>query len=265
MTFANSSSAPEQNQSKRPSAKGDAPTTGSKGTEIPFRVVVPIVLIGAVVLLMGLPLGAVFIVNSSGCCFANGPEGVVTFWAALTAGFLALFGMLITGVFIITAFKVDDKARAEAWEAADKAVTSYLNRYSEKELQKIAEIKGELCQKIAEIKEELCQKIAEIKGRIEKAVQSIETQRAAAAEAIANEQQAATEAANESKREIEAARAGVEEARADVEEQHSKAISAIDRLREEVENAAEDARERIAQATRSLPPPAEDKPQSPDE
>ena len=59
---------------------------------------------------MGLPLGAVFIVNSSGCCFANGPEGVVTFWAALTAGFLALFGMLITGVFIITAFKVDDKA-----------------------------------------------------------------------------------------------------------------------------------------------------------
>ena len=236
MTSANSSSAPEQNQSKRPSAKGDAPTTGSKGTEIPFRVVVPIVLIGAVVLLMGLPLGAVFIVNSSGCCFTNGPEGVVTFWAALTAGFLALFGMLITGVFIITAFKVDDKARAEAWEAADKAVTSYLNRYSEKELQKIAEIKG----------------------RIEKAVQSIETQRAEAAEAIANEQQAATEAANESKREIE-------EARADVEEQHSKAISAIDRLREEVENAAEDARERIAQAMRSLPPPAEDKPQSPDE
>ena len=247
MTFANSSSAPEQNQSKRPSAKGDAPTTGSKGTEIPFRVVVPIVLIGAVVLLMGLPLGAVFIVNSSGCCFANGPEGVVTFWAALTAGFLALFGMLITGVFIITAFKVDDKARAEAWEAADKAVTSYLNRYSEKELQKIAEIK-----------DELFQKIAEIKGRIEKAVQSIETQRAAAAEAIANEQQAATEAANESKREIEAARAGVEE-------QRSKATSAIDRLGEEVENAAEDARERIAQATRSLPPPAEDKPQSPDE
>ena len=243
MKPANSSSAPEQNQSKRPSAKGDAPTTGSKGTEIPFRVVVPIVLIGAVVLLMGLPLGAVFIVNSSGCCFTNGPEGVVTFWAALTAGFLALFGMLITGVFIITAFKVDDKARAEAWEAADKAVTSYLNRYSEKELQKIAEIKG----------------------RIEKAVQSIETQRAAAAEAIANEQQAATEAANESKREIEAARAGVEEARAGVEEQHSKAISAIDRLREEVENAAEDARERIAQAMRSLPPLAEDKPQSPDE
>ena len=254
MTSANSSSAPEQNQSKRPSAKGDAPTTGSKGTEIPFRVVVPIVLIGAVVLLMGLPLGAVFIVNSSGCCFTNGPEGVVTFWAALTAGFLALFGMLITGVFIITAFKVDDKARAEAWEAADKAVTSYLNRYSEKELQKIAEIK-----------DELFQKIAEIKGRIEKAVQSIETQRAEAAEAIANEQQAATEAANESKREIEAARAGVEEARADVEEQHSKAISAIDRLREEVENAAEDARERIAQAMRSLPPLAEDKPQSPDE
>ena len=247
MTSANSSSAPEQNQSKRPSAKGDAPTTGSKGTEIPFRVVVPIVLIGAVVLLMGLPLGAVFIVNSSGCCFANGPEGVVTFWAALTAGFLALFGMLITGVFIITAFKVDDKARAEAWEAADKAVTSYLNRYSEKELQKIAEIK-----------DELFQKIAEIKGRIEKAVQSIETQRAEAAEAIANEQQAATEAANESKREVEAARAGVEE-------QHSKAISAIDRLREEVENAAEDARERIAQAMRSLPPLAEDKPQSPDE
>ena len=170
----------------------------------------------------------------------------MTFWAALTAGFLALFGMLITGVFIITAFKVDDKARAEAWEAADKAVTSYLNRYSEKELQKIAEI-------------------AEIKGRIEKAVQSIETQRAEAAEAIANEQQAATEAANESKREIEAARAGVEEARAGVEEQHSKAISAIDRLREEVENAAEDARERIAQAMRSLPPLAEDKPQSPDE
>lgn len=97
---------------------------------IQWHVIVPIILIGAVVLLFGLPIGAVWVVNSSGCCLANGTESLVTFWASLSAGFLALFGMVVTGVFIVTAFRVNAEARAEARTSAQKEAEKVARTYS---------------------------------------------------------------------------------------------------------------------------------------
>lgn len=99
------------------------------GPKINWIVIVPVTLISAVVLLVGLPLGAVLIVNYSGCCLANGTEQVVTFWAAMIAGFLALFGMVVTGVFVITAFRVDATARAKAQLSAREEVWTYIEQY----------------------------------------------------------------------------------------------------------------------------------------
>ena len=89
--------------------------------------IVVAVLIAAVGLLTGLPLGAVWIVSKSGCCVFDAMENVATFWGSLTAGFLALFGMLIAGVYVITAFRTDAMARAEAHEA----VAKYISREQE--------------------------------------------------------------------------------------------------------------------------------------
>ena len=306
MTSANSP-VPKQNPSKSASSKKNALATDSTETEKPFeirwRVIVPIALVGAIVLLTGLPLGSVFIVNSLGCCFTDGPENLVTFWAALTAGFLALFGMLVTSVFIITAFRVDAtaqlKADKAARHAADEAVNTYLERYKAKLFEEIEEVKVSV-EKAAE----------EAKKAISKAHQEIETQRDAAAGAITNAQEAVTKAAGESQQAMDSVREGVEKqsieatraitkAEQTVETQRGKAsraissaqeavaetakeaqqatgaahegakgqrdeaIRAIGRMRAEVENAARNARERIDQATQSLSPP-EDESKSPD-
>ena len=88
--------------------------------KIPWRLV-SVVLIAAVVLLVGLPIGTVLIVNLSGCCLTSGPEQIITFWASLIAGFLTLFGMVVTGVFVLTAFKTETNAKTEAARAKVEA------------------------------------------------------------------------------------------------------------------------------------------------
>ncbi len=134
------------------SSSGSANTKETTGAGLPpinWKVVVPIVLIGAVILLLGLPLGAVWIMSTSSCCFAEGGASTLTFWAASVAGFLTLFGMLITGAYIITAFRVDATARVVANDAArtaaDKAVTTYLKRYK-KHLFEEVEKNGDMLQ-----------------------------------------------------------------------------------------------------------------------
>ena len=221
-------------------------SSASKPPDIPWRVIVPIVLIGAVVLLMGLPLGAVWIVNNSGCCFANGPENVATFWASLIAGFLALFGMLITGVFIITAFRTTTMAQSEARQVARKEVKDYLERSA-----------GELLKELEETVATVQESGQKAEQAITEAQQGIETQRQTASNAITNAQDEVTTAAGEAGREIGQAREGIEK-------QREAASGAITSAQVEVEAAAKEARERIDQATEGLPQTGGE-PRSPDE
>ena len=305
MTSADSSSSKQS-----AGGSGDADTLRTRLSEINWKgillavLVALVVIAAAVVLLLGLPLGAVWIMNTSNCCFAEGAENTITFWAALIAGFLALFGMLITGVFIITAFKVDASARVVAEDvsrrAADEAVDTYLRRY-----------KAMLFEEIEKMK--MCvEKHAEgAKQAITEAQRTVETLRDAASSAITNARDATTEAADAAKQEMGVARRGVEAlrdaassaitsardatteaaaaaereigdadrrveaqrddataaidiARDDVEDLRGEAVGAIGKAREEVESAASAAQERINRATRDLSPP-EDEPRRPDE
>ena len=269
MTSADSSSAKQS-----AGGSGDADTLRTRLSEINWKgillavLVALVVIVAAVVLLLGLPLGAVWIMNTSNCCFAEGAENTITFWAALIAGFLALFGMLITGVFIITAFKVDASARVVAEDvsrrAADEAVDTYLRRY-----------KAMLFEEIEKMK--MCvEKHAEgAKQAITEAQRTVETLRDAASSAITSARDATTEAAAAAEREIgdadrrveaqrDDATAAIDIARDDVEDLRGEAVGAIGKAREEVESAASAAQERINRATRDLSPP-EDEPRRPDE
>ena len=183
---------------------------------IRWRVVVPIVMIGAVVLLMALPLGAVWIVSNSGCCVFDGMENVATFWGALTAGFLALFGMLIAGVYVITAFRTDATARAEARDA----VATYIDRHRKsfyKDLNKFHKT-------VKQRTECVVLKSTEVIGKIE------------------SHREEVTKAAKE-------ASDGIVLKLKDVEDQRSDAVRRIDAARGAVETAANTAREAVEAAT----------------
>ena len=194
-----------------------------------WNVIVPVVLIAAILLLVGLPLGAVYIMNLS-CCLTAGPENVVTFWAAMTAGFLTLFGMIITGVFIITALRVDATARATAQVEAQNEVWTYVDRYEERLAQDLSKLKT--------FAKETAEKVTECG---ENAKQDIEARRKRASDAIVAAQNAMTDAARE-------AQAAIARALEDVETQQEEASSAIAAARDATSNAASQAQEGIATA-----------------
>lgn len=106
-------------------------THGRKGGHdtFPLPAIFLSILAVAPIMVVGLPLAAFWIVQHSGCC-SDGPlasEG--NFWGSAIAGMLALFGMLITAVFIITAFRVDKNAKFEAIVAATDGVGEFLDKY----------------------------------------------------------------------------------------------------------------------------------------
>lgn len=222
---------------------------------IPWRLVF-VVLIGALLLLVGLPVGAVWIANSSGCCFAGGPENVITFWASMIAGFLTLFGMVVTGVFILTAFKTKEIAEAEAGRAATKVAkkearvvakdeaaivgreaaqetasaeaAAYLQRHKGEIFEKLEATVKEVAQRASERSQEIDDVVAEIKREMA----SIQRE---ATEAMAAAREATAAAANEAQEAMSAARGQTTNAANEAQE-------AIDRARERIVTAANEAR-----------------------
>ena len=259
----------------------------SESSKVNWTVIVLVALISAVVLLVGLPVGAVLVINSTGCCLVNSPENVITFWASMIAGFLALFAMIITGVFIITAFRVEATARAEARIAAGKEVWKYIEQYRNKLFKELRELE-ELAPKVKEVGEETIRAMAEIQKDVEAhqreavtAIAHAQSQAASAADeaqrAIGRAQEGAINAARQAQEAIGGARAettnAAEEAqraigeargqtvdaaneaqrvivgaREEVEQQRTEAVSTIDSAREEVEATARAARDRIDRA-----------------
>ena len=231
---ANQGAKQEKSPSTGTTAPRGVPAPEAKPLEIRWRVVVPVVLIGAVVLLTALPLGTVWIVSNSGCCLGDGMEQVATFWGSLTAGFLALFGMLVTGVFIITAFRTDVTARAEARDA----VAKYIEREKEKFFEELQSFQCEVKAGTEQVKD---------------CVKKINDATATASKEIEGARKRVETAADKATKEIDTKLS-------DVEDQSKEATKAIGRAQERVEDAATAAHERISQATRDLPPPPERSP-----
>lgn len=227
-----------------------------------WKVIVPIVLISAVVLLVFLPVCALLIVNSTGCCLADGTEKIITFWASMVAGFLALFGMLVTGVFVITSLRVEATARVEAQLAARKEMWTYLKQYHEKfydDLNELKELAQEAEQTIAEAQEMVEARQREASAAIIHA-QSETTHAADEAQGvIAGVRDQTTEVARQAQEAIGGALGRTTDAAAEaqrtigeVREQTigtaNDAQEAIDNAQQEVQAAAQAARDRIDRA-----------------
>lgn len=95
-----------------------------------YFVVVASILAVGVVTLIALPLGAVSIVSSSGCCFTDSASDLLTFWAAILGGFIAFFGMVISGLFVVFAFRIDNAAKSETIKAVHELLGAYLETNS---------------------------------------------------------------------------------------------------------------------------------------
>lgn len=213
-------------------------------------IIAPFVLIAAVVLLVGLPLGAVMIMNSSGCCLADSPEHAITFWASMVAGFLALFGMIITAVFIITAFRVDATARATARLEAQNEVWFYVKHYRKrlyKDLRSLHSLVGEVRVEVERLSEEAKLAFAE-------AQEDVETRQSEADSAILTAQEETTSAASQAREAIAGAlnettsaaneaQAAIGRAEQEVQRRRNDTIQAIEDARQEAEDAARTVRE----------------------
>ena len=146
-------------------ANNGSTDTGKK-SECPWYWIVGIAALGAA-MLMGFPLGALHITQDT-CCFfeLDSLSSLLTFWGAVFAGFLALFGLLISGVFVITAFKVERQAKLEARDVARKTVEEIAEKETKEAAEKAAKkIAKEVAEGIAEevapiIAEEIAEEIA---------------------------------------------------------------------------------------------------------
>ena len=220
-----------------------------------WKVIVPVVLISAAVLLVCLPICALLIVNSTGCCL-NGPENVVTFWASMMAGFLALFGMLITGVFVITSLRVEATARAQAQTAARDEVWTYIKNYRKKladDLSALESLVGNLKEEVKERGEKAMQALAEaqedVETRQEEAGRAIEAARNETTTAASQAQEAVAEALDETTNAATGAQEAIGKAVQEVQSHREGAIRAIDDARQEAEAAARTVRELADRAT----------------
>ena len=95
--------------------------------------------IAAPITLVGLPLGALWVAHEFGCCTTNSIEQLISFWGSVLGGMLALFGMLITAVFVISAFRIDKSAKAEAGVAAAEYAGKFFVEYKCEVMRKIDE------------------------------------------------------------------------------------------------------------------------------
>ena len=268
-------------------ADGQSNTKSTEAKELERRVIfwlliiTPVVLIAAIVLLVGLPLGTVWIMNSADCCLTDNHESAVSFWASMIGGFLALFGMIITAAFIITAFRVDATAQAKAQVVAREAVWNHLkNEQAElvKDLKCVKALVEEVkkCGKNAQEAIVAAQKATtdaahRAQEAIAQALENVKTQQEEASSTIVAARDATTNAASQAQEGIAGAVEDVETqqreassaivaARDATNDAASQAQAAIGNARQEAEAAAREVRERADRGIEGTPPTEGDEP-----
>lgn len=218
--------------------------------QIPWRLV-SVVLIAAVVLLVGLPIGTVLIVNLSGCCLTSGPEHIITFWASMIAGFLTLFGMVITGVFVLTAFKTEANAANEARKEARKTAKKAANEVAREVAWGVAmSTKDHAVKEAREAAEDVARGTARLYLRDHRAeliseLDKMEVDVKGVAGEVKDEMRKVTGSVREL---AEDAQRQIGSAREDVGRLGDEAKEAIDRAQQEASIAAETAHQQIDSA-----------------
>ena len=225
-------------------ATSETKSTVPEDLKIRWAVVVPAVLIAAAVLLVGLPLGAVLIMNSTGCCLGNGPEKIITFWASMVAGFLALFGMLVTGVFVITSLRVEATARVQAQLEAQKTAKVESQATAKRTTKKfIRKRKGEMFEELERATDDAAQVAArakELNRKVEKSKDDLEKSKEKLEELKDEVTTLQNEAVN--------ARTAIDEAQQQTTNLANQAQLTIDGARERIGAVANEAQQAIDRA-----------------
>ena len=198
-------------------SRSDEDMKNDKFTFLPIFVCFAII---APIMLVGLPLGALGIVHYTKCCTNESVASFFTFWGSVLGGMLALFGILIAAVFVITALRIDKSAKVEAQTAAVKAVGQFMLKYKREFLKQT---------------DRWLRKLRKVK---DKAVASIETAREAAESNIETAKLAAESRSKAAIAEIEKAQGGVDK-------KAQQATEAMDQAVRGVENEKTAAVERI--------------------
>ena len=184
--------------------------------------------IAAPIMLVGLPLGALAIVHLTGCCSNESVVSFFTFWGSVLAGMLALFGMLIAAVFVITALRIDKSAEAEARSAAEEAVAEFIFKYKEELVKQIDkwmakvnshkrntiaymdEVKDAAESAINRAQEGVDDKATQTQDAMDQAARDVETEKDAAVRRIGDEETAFKRSIEDAKARIQAEVAEVE-------------------------------------------------------
>ena len=125
----------------------------------------------ALLTLVALPLGALWISSNSFCCFDNDSlQNQLTFWAAMLGGFIALFGIVISGLFVVFAFRIDYGAKLEASRHAVQAAIEFIEYDPEKLLEKFTKKTKDFLSSVRKKKK----KIKKIKNAMEAIDKSID-------------------------------------------------------------------------------------------
>ena len=271
----------KQSRTNEPASTDVASSPGSESKpwmpqiEMRWVVVVLITSITALVLLLGLPLAAVWIASNSGCCMASGAEYAITFWASMIAGFLTLFGLVLTAVFVITAFRTEQTAQVEAHRTAEESTRTYLKRHKKKLLKEmevardcVTACSDSIVKQIQKRHTEARDKIDEAENRTNDAANEAQAAiagvRDATAKAVREAEDAIVAERNQTTKTANEAQAAISEAGQAVERGREEAMRTIDDARQEAEAAARAVRERADRATGG-PAPTEEGPERPDE
>lgn len=194
--------------------------------------------IGAPIMLVGLPLGALTIVHLSGCCTNQSIGDLISFWGSVFGGMLALFGTLITAVFVISAFRIDKSAKAEAAAAAAESVGEFIVKNETQLLRRIDEWLGSVESRAADI-------VAKMETARSKAVERIDAEMAtvedASREAVARMSEVRDNVAQRGRQTADV----MDEAASDVADAKAAAVDRIGMEVAEVERVAEEAKAKI--------------------
>lgn len=225
-------------------------TRGKTLRDFPVAAVFLAFAIGAPITLVGLPLGAMKIVHHYGCCTNQSIADLISFWGSAFGGMLALFGILITAVFVISAFRIDKSARAEAVAAAAESVAEFI-------VKQRAQLLELIDQWLGVVKTKRDEAIAAMDAEIETVVsvgnQAVRRIEAASKEAVAQMAQVRDDVAGSGQQTKET----MDQAASDVADQKTTAIERIGAELAEVERVAAEARDRIERQQPDQPPPSD--------
>lgn len=189
----------------------------------------------ALLTLVALPLGSLWISSNSFCCFDDDSlSSQLTFWAAMLGGFIALFGIVISGLFVVFAFRIDYGATLEASRHAVKAAIEFLEFDPDKILKKFTGRIGEFSSLVKE-KEE---KIKEKADKMEESLKDIQER--------LNQAKKEADAKNQQLVEIQGM---IEGLIADLKERSESAAQNIDALVANVQEASDEAMRKLQSET----------------